>query len=598
MGTRDPTLGPLARRVLEARYLLRDRSGKLIETPLDLFRRVARHVAEQDEEPALAEARYFDLLARQEFMPNSPTLMNAGRPGGMLPGCFVLPLEDSLEAVFDTKRVMARILDAGGGVGMSLGRLRPKGDAAGRENLAAGPLDILASFSADIELFASSRRRRGAAMGMLPVWHPDIREFVTCKRVLLGRHRSLYASVASRLDGAAAADLERRLAEIQLPNFNLSVAVTDEFMAALAGDKPFDLRNPRTMRVVERVSAHRLWDLIVEHAWLTGDPGLFFVDRANRLHPLSQAGRIEATNPCGEQPLLPYESCNLGSLNAGRFLDARGPRLDWGRLARAIAWAVRFLDDCVDASAYPDFRFEAMALRNRKVGLGIMGLADLLVGLGIPYDSEEGVALGARLMAFVDDRAHEASSRLAERRGVFPNYELSRWKGQGRPMRNGCVTTVAPTGTVSLFADCSPGLEPIFALAYRRFYEETEIREIYPPFERAGRLRGFLTADLVERIMHNDGSCRGVEGVPEDVQRIFATAHDVAPEWHVRMQAAFQAHCDAAVSKTLNLPEQAPREAVGRAYQLAWELGCKGITVYRAGTRHGQVLSPAGPEPR
>lgn len=591
-----PPLGPLARFILEARYLQRDRSGKVVETPLDLFRRVARTVAAADHEPAVAEERFFEMLGGQEFMPNSPTLMNAGRAGGMFPGCFVLPVEDSLESVFDTKRLMARILAAGGGVGMSFGRLRPRGADTDGASIAAGPRAFLESFSSDIEIFAAGRKRRGAAMGILPVWHPDILDFVESKHALSERHRRVLAAVESRLDSDTAILLERRLAEIQLSNFNLSVAITDEFMEALGQHAEVDLRNPRTMRVVERLPARLVWERIVQEAWSSGEPGVFFIDTANARHPVSHLGLIEATNPCGEQPLLPYESCNLGSLNVAKYIHAEGASVDWDSLARGVEWAVRFLDDCIDASAYPDYRVEAITLRNRKIGLGVMGYADLLIELGIPYDSAEGTEMGARLMAFVNARARQASGRLAEIRGVFPNYRGSFWDQQGLPMRNACVTTIAPTGTVSLFAGCSPGLEPLFALVYRRLVAGVESQEVNPAFERVARERRFMSPGLLDRIAANGGSCRGVDGVPTDVQRVFATAFDVKPDWHVRTQAAFQASCDAAVSKTINLPADAPPDAVDLAFQLAWRLGCKGITVYRSRARLGQVLEVRSPE--
>ncbi len=592
----SPSLGPLALAILQKRYLLRDRSGKTIEAPLDLLGRVSRAVAQADHEPAAAEKRFFEMLARQEFMPNSPTLMNAGVAGGVLPGCFVLPLEDSLESVFDTKRVMSRILVAGGGVGMSFGRLRPRGENTDGTNIAAGPRAFLESLSSDIEIFSAGRKRRGAAMGLLPVSHPDILDFVEAKHSLSERNKSVLAGIVSHLDSDTAILLERRLTENQVPNFNLSVAVTDDFMEALEQGAEVDLTSPRTMRVVERLPARRIWERVVFEAWSSGEPGVFFIDRANVSHPVGHLGQIEATNPCGEQPLLPYESCILGSLNVAMFMHAGGSSVDWDRLACGVDWAVRFLDDCIDVSAYPDYRVEAITLRNRKIGLGIMGFADLLIALGIAYDSAEGTDMGARLMAFVNARARQASGRLAEIRGVFPNYPGSLWSRQALPMRNACVTAIAPTGTISLFAGCSPGFEPLFALIFRRHVAGVESQEVNPAFERLARERGFMSSALLEQILANGGSCRGVAGVPADVGRVFATAFDLAPDWHVRMQAAFQASCDAAVSKTINLPADATLEAVDHAFRLAWRLGCKGITAFRSGSRLGQVLEVRSPE--
>lgn len=587
---REPILGPLASLILERHYLMRDRRGRVLESSLGLFGRVARAVAEPDEEPERAERRFLEMMIQQEFLPNSPTLMNAGLPEGMLSGCFVLPAEDSLDGLYDTKRLMAIISACGGGVGLGLGHLPPQEDRSG---LTGGPIRWLESFSCELEIVSRGRRRHGAAMGILPIWHADILAFIDCKGALNAPNRRIHESLASQFSSDALEALDRVLVTGQIHNFNLSVAITDSFMAALQQDRDFALRNPRTMQTTRRLRARDLWECLVDRAWRSGEPGLFFVDRANAAHPLPRAGLIEATNPCGEQPLLPFESCNLGSLNVGKFYDPRQRAMDWERLGQAVDWAVRFLDNVIDANCFPDDRLRTLALRHRKIGLGVMGFADLLVKLEIPYDSDEGVATGAQLMAFLSDRSHQASQALAERRGVFPGFEGSLWQLQGRPMRNACTTTVAPTGTISLFANCSSGLEPIYALAYQRFQVGVEQPEVYAPFEAIARTRGLASPERMAELMAHGGSCRGLAGIPEEIQRVFATAHDIAPAWHVRMQAAFQAHCDAAVSKTVNLPASAPREEVDQAFRLAWELGCKGITVYREGARPGQVLTSA-----
>lgn len=587
-GMQEFDLAPLARRVLARHYLRRDRSGVVVESPRELLQRVARAIALPDEDPELAESRFFDLMAQQAFLPNSPTLMNAGLPAGMLSGCFVLPLEDSLASIYETRGIMAQILASGGGVGLSFGRLHATEDAAG---FAGGPVRWLESFACDLEVLAQGGRRRGAAMGMMPVWHADILEFIDAKNTLDEKNARLHNALAAHLEAQALGTLDEHLIVSQLTSFNLSVAITDSFMATLQADGLFDLRNPRTMRTTRQVKARELWGRLLGRAWKTGEPGIFFSDRANARHPLTNSGWIEATNPCGEQPLLPYESCNLGSINVAKFYDADRHAVAWERLGEAVDWAVRFLDNVIDANWYPHDRLRALAVRHRKVGLGVMGFADLLVRLGLSYDSEAGVAMGRDLMAFVNERAHAASEHLAGLRGVFPGYMGSRWERLGRPMRHACVTTVAPTGTISLFANCSAGLEPVYAIAYERAQAGTRQRAFYPPFAAAARERGFDSPDLAAAIVANGGSCRGVAGVPEDVQRLFATSRDIAPAWHVRMQAAFQDHCDAAVSKTVNLPAHATRGDVDTAFMLAWELGCKGITIYREGARPGEVFT-------
>ncbi|GBD14850.1 Vitamin B12-dependent ribonucleoside-diphosphate reductase [bacterium HR25] len=576
--------------VLERRYLAKDESGRPIETPEEMFRRVARNIAQAErlyqplEDPgriALWEERFYQLMARLEFLPNSPTLMNAGRELQQLAACFVIPVGDSIEEIFEAIKETAIIHKTGGGTGFSFSRLRPAGDRVRTTmGVASGPVSFLKVFDAATEAIKQGGTRRGANMGILDVTHPDIEQFITLKR-----------------DGRT------------LTNFNISVAVTDEFMRAVEEDREYELINPRTGHPAGRRNARRIFDLIVDSAWLCGDPGLVFLDRINADNPTPHLGRIEATNPCGEQPLLPHESCTLGSINLARFVRSDGahPRVDWQRLAEVIPICVRFLDDVIDMNRYPVPRIEEATKRTRKIGLGIMGWHDLLLQLRIPYDSEEALALAEELMRFLQDKANEASLALAEERGPYPAWEGSRHYPE-RPYRNATRTTIAPTGTISIIAGCSSGIEPLFSLAfYRHHYLDpqdpsklTRLREVNSYFVQVAREEGFYSDELLDYLAAGGRLAERPE-VPDWAKRLFVTAHEISPEWHVRVQAAFQRYTDNAVSKTINFPYQATREEVARAYWLAYREGCKGITIYREGSRELSVLSHAtvnlrGPE--
>jgi ribonucleoside-diphosphate reductase alpha chain len=547
--------------VLERRYLLRDEGGEVIETPEALFRRVARAVAEA--EPAEARGRMAERfearMAALEFLPNSPTLMNAGREHGQLAACFVLPVEDDLAAIFDALKWAALIHQSGGGTGFAFSRLRPRGDVVKTTHgVASGPVSFMRVYDAATEIIKQGGVRRGANMAVLAAWHPDVLEFVDAKR------------------------------EAGLENFNLSVAAPDALLRAAAEGAPWALRHPRTGAVVRTIDARELVDRIAAGAWASGEPGLLFVDRVEAANPTPDAGRFEAVNPCGEQPLLPFEACTLGSVNLARF--ERGGRLDHDALGACVRDGVRFLDDVLDVNAWPLPQIAEITRRNRKIGLGVMGFADLLVRLGVPYDAPEALAVADEVMGFVRREAHAASEALAAERGGFPGFRTSALARVGAaPRRNATVTTIAPTGTLALIAGCSSGIEPLFALAYvRRALDRAELKEEHPLLAEALRASGAEEALPAIRAM---GRARGVAGVPEAVGRVFATAYDVAPDAHVRMQAAFQRHTDNGVSKTVNLPRHATVEDVAGAYRLAFELGCKGITVYRDGSRERQVLT-------
>jgi ribonucleoside-diphosphate reductase alpha chain len=555
-----------ARAVLERRYLLRDEDGRLLETPEQLFRRVARAIAGAEPEGARERwaERFEARMASLEFLPNSPTLMNAGRDRGQLAACFVLPVGDDLASIFDALKWAALIHQSGGGTGFAFSRLRPRGDLVRTTHgVASGPVSFIRVFDAATETIKQGGVRRGANMAVLRVDHPDVLEFVDAKR------------------GPG------------LENFNISVAATDAFMLAAARGERFALRHPRGAPAAE-LDARELLDRIALAAWESGEPGLLFLDRIEAANPTPDLARFEAVNPCGEQPLLPFEACTLGSVNLSRF--ARGAAVDWPALAACVRDAVRFLDDVLEVNAHPLPQIAEVTRRNRKVGLGVMGWADLLVALGLPYDAPGALALADELMAFVAREAHGESERLAAERGPFPGWPTSAPAREGRrPRRNATVTTVAPTGTLSVIAGCSSGIEPLFAVAYvRRALGDVALEEEHPLLLRHLREAGAEAA--LPRILAN-GRCRGVPGVPDAVQALFATAHDVAPEVHVRMQAAFQRHVDNGVSKTVNLPREAPVEAVRDAYRLAHELGCKGITVYRDGSRREQVLRGGVPTP-
>jgi ribonucleoside-diphosphate reductase alpha chain len=551
--------------VLEKRYLLKDENGKIIETPSMFFRRVAKAIAEVDRkygEPDAdeMEENYFRLMSELYFLPNSPTLMNAGTELGQLSACFVIPVEDSLESIFDAVKAMALIQQSGGGTGFSFSKLRPKGDVVrSTSGAASGPVSFMRVFDVTTDVIKQGGKRRGANMGILRADHPDIVEFINAKQK-----------------------------EGEFQNFNLSVAATDAFMEAVMNDDSYELINPRTGRSVRTVKARDIFDLIVYNAWKTGDPGLVFIDEVNRHNPTPHIGEIESTNPCGEQPLLPYESCNLGSVNLSKFV--KDGSFDFEKLKDVVRTAVRFLDNVIDANKYPLPQIEEMTLGNRKIGLGVMGFAEALIKLGIPYDSDDALKFAEEVAMRITETAREESAKIAEKRGPFPNFKGSVWEKRGYPpLRNATVTTIAPTGSISIIAGTSSGIEPLFALAFiRNVLEGTELLEVNELFEETAIKRGFHSQDLMLEIART-GSVQDLK-VPEDVKRVFRTALDISPEWHVKIQAAFQKHTDNAVSKTVNLHEEATPEDVRKAFILAYRLKCKGITVYRYGSKKNQVL--------
>jgi ribonucleoside-diphosphate reductase alpha chain len=567
-----------ALKVMKERYLARDSQGRQ-ETPEDMCWRVATAIAAAEERwgkgpeeiEAIAEA-FYEVMIETLFLPNSPTLMNAGTDNGLgYSACFVLPVEDSIEGIFDAIKYAALIHKSGGGTGFAFSRLRPKGSQVrSTAGVASGPVSFMRVFDAATEQIKQGGRRRGANMGILRVDHPDIVEFINAK-----------------LQGGIA-------------NFNISVAATDRFMQALLKNERYELIDPHTKQVRGTLAAREVFDQIIKAAWQTGDPGMVFIDRINasRANPVPEIEQIEATNPCGEQPLGPNDACNLGSLNLVRFARPRahayqnghgpGDQIDWAELERVVRLAVRFLDDVIDVNPYPLPAIDEEVKLNRRIGLGVMGWADLLLELGIPYDSEEALELADRMMAFIERIGHDESARLATERGPFPRWSRSIYRDD-RPRRNSTVTTVAPTGTISIIAGCSSGIEPLFAVAFRHIVGERQLTFVNPQFERLAKARGFYSEALMAKVAAQ-GTVQGLSEVPADVQRVFVTAHQIAPEWHVRMQAAFQRHLDNGCSKTINMPHTATVEDVGRAYLLAYELGCLGITVFRDGSKTEQVL--------
>ena len=564
----EPKLSINAMKVLERRYLLRNLKGEIIETPPQLFRRVAKAVAavekqycKSDDEIKKAEEVFYRLMFNLEFLPNSPTLMNAGTGIGQLSACFVLPVEDSIPSIFNAVKDMALIHKSGGGTGFSFSHLRQKGDMVkSTEGMASGPISFMRVFDVSTDVIKQGGKRRGANMGILDVDHPDIFDFIKAKS----------------LEGF-------------LANFNLSVAITDDFMEAVKNDGMFKMVNPRTKKAAREVKAREIWNLMVEMTWKTGDPGVIFIDEINRHNPTPYVGRIEATNPCGEQPLLPYESCNLGSINLAKVV--KNSQVDWEKLRKTVHPAVHFLDNVIDANKYPLKQIKKLTHANRKIGLGVMGFADMLVQLEIPYNSEEALALAEKIMKFISEEGRKKSIELAEERGLFPNFKGSIWERQGyKAMRNATVTTVAPTGTISVIAGCSSGIEPLFAIAFiRNVMEGTQLLEVNKYFEKAAIERSFYSEELMKKVSQY-GSIKNFQEIPEDVKRVFVVAHDVAPEWHVRIQAAFQKYTDNAVSKTVNLPHNATVKDVEKVFWLTYELKCKGITVYRYGSKSEQVL--------
>ncbi len=564
LGIEEPKLTVNALEVLRQRYLLKDLNERIIETPAQMFKRIAKAIAKPEDkyggDPKKSEETFYNMMTRLEFIPNSPTLFNAGTPLGQLSACFVLPVEDSLNGIFTSVKNMALIEQTGGGVGFNFSRLRPKGDIVkSTKGVASGPVSFMRVFDTSTEIIKAGGKRRGAMMAILRVDHPDILEFITSKQQ----------------PGF-------------LSNFNISVAVTDDFMKALEEDGEYWLVNPRNNEKTGRLIARDVWNLMAKSAWQSGDPGIVFIDEINRHNPTPQVGKIESTNPCGELPLLPYESCNLGSINLSRIVEER--KIDWERLRQTVRNGVHFLDNVVDENKYPMKEIDEITRANRKIGLGVMGFADMLIKLGIPYDSEEALSIGEKIMKFIEEEALKKSVELGEERGSFPNFDGSIWKDKYPAMRNATVTTVAPTGTISIIAGCSSGIEPIFAISFiRNVLSGTRLFETNPLFETMSKERGFYSAKLLEEIART-GSVQKIEGVPDDIKRLFVTALGIKPEWHIKMQAAFQKYTDNAVSKTVNLPTEAAADDVRNIYELAWKLKCKGVTVFRYGSKPEQVL--------
>jgi ribonucleoside-diphosphate reductase alpha chain len=564
LGLGAPKLTVNAIEVLSRRYLLKDINENIIETPAQLFMRISKAIAKVDREYGddlrESEEIFYGMMARLEFLPNSPTLFNAGTKLGQLSACFVLPVEDSLESIFTAVKNMALIEKSGGGVGFDFSHLRPRGDVvSSTKGVASGPLSFMRVFDTATEVIKAGGKRRGAMMAILRCDHPDIVEFITSKQT----------------PGF-------------LANFNISVAVTDQFIEALEKNEEYWLVNPRNKEKTKKLKAKEVWDSMMRSAWMSGDPGVVFIDEVNRHNPTPEVGRMESTNPCGEQPLLPYESCNLGSVNLSRMV-ADG-RVDWEKLRETTMNAVHFLDNVVSANRYPLNETAEITLANRKIGLGVMGFADMLIKLGVPYDSDEALKLAEEVMRFIQEESHRKSAEIAERKGSFPNFDKSIWKGKYKAFRNATVTTIAPTGTISIIVGCSSGIEPLFAVSFiRNVMGGTRLFETNSLFEAFAKERGFYSAELLEEIAKT-GSVQKIDKVPDDVKRLFVTALDIKPEWHVKMQAAFQKHTDNAVSKTVNLPFNATVEDVRRVYELALKLKCKGVTVFRYGSKPEQVL--------
>lgn len=568
----DTELAPNALTVLQRRYLKKDEDGNPTEQPSDMFRRVAENIASAEksygksaDEVKETALDFYDLMTSLEFLPNSPTLMNAGRDLQQLSACFVLPIGDSMEEIFTAVKDTALIHKSGGGTGFSFSRLRGSGASVrSTQGVSSGPVSFMRVFNQATEAVKQGGTRRGANMGVLRIDHPDILEFITCKK-----------------DG-------------DFSNFNISVAITEEFMEAVKAGTDYTLYDPRDKSAVGTLNAAEVYDLIVNLAWATGDPGIIFIDRMNRDNPTPAIGEIEATNPCGEQPLLPYEACNLGSINLSRMLKRgnEGIDINWDKLKDVTHRAVRFLDDVIEVNNYPLPQIDELVRGNRKIGLGVMGWADMLIELGIGYNTAEAVELARKVMEFIATEAKAESHDLALERGVFPNFDKSIFAGkENGELRNATVTTIAPTGTLSIIASCSSGVEPLFAVSYvRNVMDNDKLVEVNPRFEKIAHDMDFYSPELMEEIAEH-GSVQGITEVPAQVQEVFVTAHDIIPEWHIRMQAAYQDYIDNAVSKTVNFSNSATPEDVRHTYDLAYELGVKGVTIYRDGSKDSQVLT-------
>ncbi len=557
-----------ALKVLEKRYLIKDENSNPAETPEDMFHRVARNIAQADlkytpeQGTEKTEAEFYRLMTSLDFMPNSPTLMNAGRRLQQLSACFVLPIDDSMESIFDAVRNTALVHKSGGGTGFSFSRLRPKNDIVSTTyGLSSGPISFMKVFDSATHAVNQGGFRRGANMGIMRVDHPDIMEFIRCKSN-----------------------------QAEITNFNISVGITEKFMTAVENDTEYNLYNPRTKDNTSTLKAREVFDTIVNMAWKNGEPGIVFLDRINKENPTPHIGEIESTNPCGEQPLLPYEACNLGSINLSKFVKDK--RVDFERLRQVTHAAVHFLDNVIDMSKFPLPEISKMVHGNRKIGLGVMGFADLLFNLKVSYNSEKALEIGEKVMGFINTEAREKSRMLARERGAFPNFKGSVYDEQGEPeQRNATLTTIAPTGSISIIAGCSSGIEPLFSVAFtRNVMDGNKLTEVHPDFKKIAIEKGFYSEKLMDLIAEK-GTLKGLEEIPEDIRKVFVCAHDVSPEWHIRMQAAFQRNTDNAVSKTVNFCRDATPEDVEEVYMLAYKEGCKGVTIYRDGSRDNQVLS-------
>ena len=556
--------------ILKRRYLQRDEDNKLIESPEEMFQRVAKTVASSDKlynnntDLQRTETEFFEMMYNLEFLPNSPTLMNAGRPLGQLSACFVIPIADSMEGIFEALKSSALIHKSGGGTGFSFSNLRPKGSSVkSTGGIASGPVSFMKLFNLSTEIIKQGGKRRGANMGILKINHPDILEFITCK-----------------------------FNNKELENFNISVGLTEDFFRAVDADLDYDLISPHSNLVVKRLSATKVFNLIAETAWKSGDPGIVFIDRINEENPTPELSKIESTNPCGEQPLLPFESCNLGSINLSLMTKENNSThgIDYDKLKNIIYEAVHFLDNVIDINKYPLPEIHEITLKTRKIGLGVMGFADMLCKLGIPYNSDEAVTIAEKVMDYIHTQSKMASAELAKNRGSFPAFDKSIYKQKGIEYRNATTTTIAPTGTLSIIAGTSSGIEPLYALSYIRKAAEQEFIEVNPLFKAWVTEAGFHSNSFIQKIS-NAGSIQDIGEIPEEIRRIFVTAYDIGPEWHVKIQAAFQKYTDNAVSKTVNLRNEATIDQVKEVFKLAYKHKLKGITIYRDESKDEQVLN-------